>query len=143
MRSVRILLLVLIPVLVCLAAAPISPLTGTWAGEGKGNAHPPGTTIYPWQHWKGEIPNSGDVISGVWKDEKGNGGKFKGEIDWISFTCAVAKGIWTWDDPSAISVKAGDFKMYLYPYQKECKGEWTCIYPSTSAQGVMWGKKVD
>lgn len=141
MRTFRNLLLIMIPVLLCLAASPISPLTGVWAGEGKGNAHPPGTTIYPWQYWQGEIPNSGDVFKGEWKDEKGNHGSFKGEVAWISFTTAIAKGYWTWEKPSSIT-KAGKFVMYFSPYSKECKGTWTCIYPSSSVQGHMWGKKI-
>lgn len=142
MRHLRTLLLVVIP-LVCLAAIPINPLAGTWAGEGKGNAHPPGTTIYPWQYWKGEVSKDGKAFYGEWKDEKGNHGKFKGEIDWVSHTTAYAKGIWTWDHPSSVSKKAGDFKMKFSIWTKECKGEWTSIYPSSSAQGIMWGKKVD
>ena len=143
MRTVRILLLIMIPVLVCLAAGPITPVTGIWVGEGKGNVHPPGTTIYPWQHWKGEVPNSGDTFSGAWKDEDGNCGKFKGKIDWISLTVAVAKGYWTWDHPDVVTPIAGKFKMFFHPYELKCKGEWDSIYPSTSAVGIMWGKKVE
>jgi len=143
MRYVKILLLILIPVAFCIAASPINPLVGTWAGEGRGDAHPPGTTIYPWQYWKGEIPNDGRTFRGEWRDEKRNHGEFKGEIVWISLTTATAKGEWTWDNPHGVSVVAGKFKMTFYVYDKKCKGEWTSIYPSSSAVGAMWGRKVD
>jgi hypothetical protein len=122
----------------------IPVISGTWAGEGKGNCHPPGTTLYPWQYWKGEVTNDMKTFYGKWKDEKGHYGKFKGEIKWISITTAVATGIWTWDNnPGGITKYDGKFKMEFQVYGKECKGTWDSIYPSTSAQGVMWGKKIN
>jgi hypothetical protein len=143
MKRLTTLLLILLPVAVFIAAAPICPLVGTWAGEGKGSVYPPGTVMYPWQYWKGKVTDNGKAFYGEWKDEKGNHGEFKGEIDWISLKEAVCKGEWTWDNPIGIPHVAGKFKMFFYPYEKECKGEWTSIYPSPSAQGIMWGKKVD
>lgn len=143
MRCLKVLLLIAIPVAFCIAASPICPLVGTWAGEGKGCVHPPGTTICPWQYWKGEVTNDGKTFYGKWKDKKGNGGEFKGKIDWISFTVAVAKGEWTWDNPIGIPHVAGKFKMTFYAYEKKCEGKWDSIYPSTSVVGTMWGKKVD
>ena len=140
MRRLVLLLLVAVP-LICLAAGPIYSIAGNWEGEGKGNAHPPGTTIYPWQHWAGKVTNDCQTFYGEWKDEKGNHGKFKGKIDPAGLPY-VAKGYWTWDHPSAVSIKAGDFKMYFDVWGMKCKGEWTCIYPSTSTPGIMWGKKV-
>lgn len=123
----------------------IPVLSGTWAGEGKGSCHPPGDTIYPWQLWKGEVTNDGKAFYGKWMDEEGHYGKFKGEIEYISFTTAICKGVWTWDNnPGGISLKPdGKFEMTFAIFHKECKGKWTSKYLSTSKYGYMWGKKVD
>ena len=142
MRRLVTLLLVAVP-LICLAAGPLCPIVGTWAGEGSGSAYPPGTIIYPWQYWNGEVTDDGKTFHGEWNDETGNFGKFKGKIFWISLDTAVATGAWTWIHPSSVSKKAGDFKMTFKAYEKVCKGEWTTIYLSTSPKGYMWGEKVD
>ena len=90
------LLLILGGIVLVLGAIPIMSdadeiplISGTWAGKGEGNCHPPGTTLYPWQHWKGTIPNDCKTFAGEWKDEKGHYGKFKGEIKWISITTII------------------------------------------------------
>lgn len=143
MRNASKLVLLFMAVALVVGASPIPQLSGTWAGKGKGNCHPPGTTIYPWQHWKGIVTDDGQTFYGEWYDEKGNHGEFKGKIDYIGIMTAVCKGKWTWDDPSAVSIVAGEFKMTFYVFTGKCKGTWNSIYPSTSAYGTMEGEKVD
>ena len=133
--------------LFCVVTPAFAQLAGTWAGEGKGNCYPyNNTVIYPWQNWKGEIPNSEDVFTGEWYDSNGEHGTFKSEITWISLTTAVAKGAWYWYDPlgpSAKPVYGGDFTMTFYVYAKDCEGVWTTHWPSSSVVGSMKGYKVN
>lgn len=145
MRYLKICVLLAIPVVFCIAAAPsINPLIGTWAGEGKGWVNPPGTTLHAWQNWKGEITKDGKTFYGEWYDKNGNHGEFKGAVDWTGITTAYAKGEWTWNNPIGIPHVAGKFIMKFSPYSKHCKGTWDSIYPSTGpCKPVMEGKKVD
>jgi len=148
MHKTKKTILIALAVILLLGATPaFAQLAGTWVGKGAGSCCPyPGTTIYPWQEWKGEIPDSQDAFKGKWCDEQGNKGIFKGEIDWISITEAVCKGSWYWYDPAGISAKpvyGGDFKMTFYVFGGDCKGKWTSIWPSPSAVGTMKGYKVE
>jgi len=80
----RKLLLTALGAAILFGAAPaLAQLYGTWAGEGDGYCYPrPGVVIYPWQTWKGVIPDptSTDKMTfkGEWFDEKGNHGTFLG-----------------------------------------------------------------
>ena len=143
MRNFRNLLLLTLVVGVFIGAGSLWPqLPGIWAGTGKGNCHPPGYTIYPWQKWKGEIPNSGDVFFGEWCDKAGEHGDFKGEVYYLIPLQAVSIGKWSWDNPDVPSQAVGDFRMEFFLIEKNvCEGVWTSIYPSTSAQGTMKGKR--
>jgi hypothetical protein len=150
MRNSKKLIITALAVILLLGATPLAAqLAGTWAGTGRGSCCPhPGVTIYPWQEWKGEIPNSEDVFTGEWWDSNGNQGIFKGEIDWPSITVAVAKGSWYWYDPTgpAKPVYGGDFEMKFYPMASippYCNGTWTSIWPSPGLPGTMRGRKVD
>ena len=144
MSNPKKILLTGLVVILLLGATPLSAqLAGTWEGIGTGEAHPPcHLPIYPWQDWIGEIPNSEDVFSGEWKDSLENRGTFEGEITISSVTQAYCEGYWTWDDPSAPSIIAGEFEMIFYIYEERCEGTWTCIWPSPGLPGTIRGWKV-
>ncbi|MBN2379653.1 hypothetical protein JXM67_07625 [candidate division WOR-3 bacterium] len=140
-------ILAVVALLLLIAATPVSAqIAGTWEGKGLGSCYPhPGTIIYPWQKWTGEIPNSQDVFKGDWWDQLGNKGIFKGEIDWVSITVAICKGSWYWYDPAGVSAKpvyGGDFKMTFYVFAGDCNGEWYTDWPSPGVVGTMKGYKV-
>lgn len=144
----KVLPIVLAVVLLLAATPAFAQLAGTWAGEGTGSCCPrPGTVIYPWQTWKGFIPDEENVFTGEWYDADGNRGIFKGEIEFSPIPeIAYARGAWYWYDPLGPAnrpIYGGDFKMTFYFLEDECKGEWTTIWPSPSARGTMKGKKVD
>jgi len=145
MHKTKKTILTALAVILLLAATPaFAQLAGTWAGVGAGSAHPPGTVIYPWQEWKGFIPDSEDAFYGEWCDADGNHGKFKGKL--VPSPIPEErhfKGYWTWDDPSSVSKKAGDFHMVFYFLEDYCKGTWTSIWPSPGFPGIMKGEKVD
>ena len=147
MSNSKKILLTGLAVILLLGATPLAAqIAGTWEGTGTSCCCPhPGTIIYPWQKWVGEIPNSEDVFTGEWKDSLDNRGTFKGEILWISTTVAIARGSWYWFDPTGPShepVYGGDFEMKFYVYERECTGTWTSIWPSPCEQGTMRGRKV-
>jgi hypothetical protein len=147
MRSHRKILVAVAALLILSALTPaFAQLAGTWEGEGKGCCYPRNSVIiYPWQSWKGQIPNTEDVFIGEWYDVNGEHGIFKSEVTWVSLTTAVAKGSWYWYDPlgpSAQPVYGGDFKMTFYVYDQDCGGEWWTHWPSPSAVGTMKGYKV-
>jgi hypothetical protein len=147
MSNSKKLLLTALAVVLLLGAAPLAAqIAGTWEGTGRGSCYPyPSTVIYPWQEWKGEIPNSEDAFSGEWWDANDNHGTFEGEILWISTDVAICNGEWTWYDPTGSDdpVYGGDFEMKFYVYERECTGTWTTIWPSPSEQGTMRGWKVE
>jgi hypothetical protein len=149
MRNLKKILPALVAACVLLGATPaLAQVAGVWQGEGSGNAYPhPGTVIYPWQNWKGEIPNTQDEFTGVWYDGLGNHGIFKGEVEFSPIPeIALAKGAWYWYDPlgpSSQPVYGGKFEMTFYFLADYCKGTWTTIWPSTSAQGTMKGERVE
>jgi hypothetical protein len=148
MRNIKKTILVVLTATLLLGATPaFAQLAGTWVGTGTGNAYPrSGVVIYPWQDWKGEIPNSEDVFTGEWYDSLGNYGIFKGKAEWIDDETAIAKGAWYWYDPLGPSNQpkyGGDFEMTFYVGDEICDGIWTTIWPSTGAQGTMEGWKVE
>jgi len=144
MSNPKKILLTGLAVILLLGATPLAAqLAGVWEGTGTGAAYPPcHLPIHPWQNWIGEIPNSQDVFFGEWWDADCNHGTFKGEIEWTSITEAYCEGYWTWDDPSAPSIVAGDFEMTFYILEGICEGTWTSIWPSPSDPGTMKGWKV-
>ncbi len=147
MHKTKKIIVAILAVVILLAATPaFGQIAGTWAGVGKGSCCPyPGTVIYPWQEWKGFIPDSEDVFYGKWCDVDGNHGEFKGKL--VPSPIPEERrfqGEWTWYDPASIvPVVGGKFEMTFYIYSKECKGVWKTHWPSTSAVGTMKGKKVD
>ncbi len=149
MHNSKKLILAVLAVILLLGATPaFAQLAGTWEGTGTGCCSPhPGTVIYPWQTWKGEIPNSQDVFIGEWWDADDNHGTFKGEVEFsVIPELAYAEGEWTWYDPTGPSnepVYGGDFEMTFYILEKRCEGIWTSIWPSPSEQGTMRGRKVE
>lgn len=147
MKLSKIVAMAAVLVLALGATSAFAQLAGIWEGTGTGNAYPhPGVVIYPWQNWKGEIPNSQDVFTGEWYDANGNHGIFKGEVEFSPIPeIAYAKGAWYWYDPlgpSTQPVYGGDFEMTFYYLDGRCNGIWNTIWPSTSAQGTMKGWKV-
>ncbi|NLI98699.1 hypothetical protein GX441_08595 [bacterium] len=144
----RKILIAAIAVALILAASPaMAQLAGVWEGTGKGNCYPRNSTvIYPWQQWKGEIPATQTTFSGTWNDSLGNHGTFKGKIEFSPIPeLAKAKGSWYWFDPlgpSTQPVYGGDFVMDFWFTMNRCNGNWTTIWPSTSAEGTMKGWKV-
>ncbi len=136
-----------------LAASPLAAdLWGTWAGTGNGNCYPPpGSVIYPWQQWKGDVytidSQDAPIFEGVWSDKLGNHGTFKGNIYFPPIEeQAIAEGEWTWYDPlgpSAEPIVGGKFKMTFSFLEDYCKGTWTTIWISSSAKGTMEGKDQD
>jgi len=148
MSNFKKLLLTALAVTLLLGATPLAAqIAGTWEGTGRGCCYPRlSTVIYPWQEWKGEIPNSEDAFSGEWWDADDNHGTFESEIVWVSVTLAIARGSWYWFDPTGPShepVYGGDFEMKFYVYERECTGTWTTIWPSPSELGTMRGWKVE
>lgn len=145
MHNRKRILVVLAIILFGVASPAFAQLAGTWVGEGTGNCYPrPGTVIYPWQEWKGEIPNSMDVFFGEWYDSDGNHGSFEGKPVPSIPEVAVFEGFWTWETPQGV-FRGGDFKMTFYfmssrPY---CEGTWTSIWPSPGLPGRMKGEKVN
>ncbi|NLI98709.1 hypothetical protein GX441_08645 [bacterium] len=130
------------------AASLNAQLSGTWKGSGTGSCIPhPGIVIYPWQEWKGEIPDAEDVFSGEWRDSGGNHGTFKG----TPLPSPIPEerrfsGEWTWLDPTVPStqpVVGGKFSMTFYFLEGYCKGTWSSVWPSASARGTMKGERVD
>lgn len=148
MKKTKTLIIMLVLLLAVAATPAFAQLSGTWKGTGRGNAYPRNSTvIYPWQNWKGEIPNSQDAFTGEWYDELGNTGTFKGEVELSAIPeLARAKGSWYWYDPlgaSNVPVYGGDFEMDFWFTMGTCEGTWTTIWPSTSAQGTMTGERVN
>jgi len=141
----RKLLWVAIAATLIIGATPaLAQLAGTWAGVGKGEAYPPsGEILYPWQHWKGFIPDDEGSFSGKWYDGNGNHGRFEGKPA-PSSTPEIKsfKGYWTWETEAGI-IKAGEFVMDFYYLEGYCKGKWTSIWPSPGLPGVMKGEKVE
>jgi hypothetical protein len=146
MSTPKKLLLTGLAVILLLGATPLAAqLAGTWAGTGEGCCCPrPGVVIYPWQEWKGEIPNSQDVFYGEWCDADGNHGRFEGKPIPSIPEIAVFRGFWTWETPQGI-FRGGEFKMIFYFMSSEpyCEGTWTSIWPSPCPPGTMKGEKVD
>ncbi|TKJ43648.1 hypothetical protein CEE36_02900 [candidate division TA06 bacterium B3_TA06] len=143
MSNSKKLLIAALAVIFLAGATPLAAqLAGVWAGTGEGCCSPPGTTIYPWQTWKGEIPNSQDVFSGKWWDADSNRGTFHGKIIISSVTEAYCEGIWNLDDPSGASIIGGDFKMTFYILEGTCEGTWISIWP-TALPATMRGWKVE
>ncbi|MBN2378427.1 hypothetical protein JXM67_01310 [candidate division WOR-3 bacterium] len=147
----KIILTVLAAAVILGAAPAFAQLYGTWKGDGRGNCYPhPGVVIYPWQDWKGEVFVSPDediiLFTGDWYDALGNHGIFKGRVEFSPIPeLAIAKGSWFWFDPTGTAepVYGGDFKMNFWFTMNRCDGHWTTIWPSTSAEGTMKGKKVE
>jgi hypothetical protein len=129
------------------AATPIAAqLAGTWVGTGTGNAYPSsGVVIYPWQEWKGEIPDAEDVFVGEWQDSLGNHGTFKGApVPSPIPEERCFDGEWTWYSPeSDIPIVGGKFKITFWFLEGYCNGNWTTIWLSTSDRTTMIGWKVD
>jgi len=149
MHKTKKTILTALAVILLLAATPgFAQLAGTWAGTGRGDCYPrPGVVIYPWQEWKGFIPNSEDVFSGEWWDADGNHGTFKGTpVPSPIPEERRFEGKWTWYDPLSPTpdpVVGGKFKMTFYFLDGWCEGNWTSIWPSTSTACTMKGEKVD
>jgi hypothetical protein len=139
-------LIIALAVILALGATPLAAqIAGTWEGTGRGSCYPhPGTVIYPWQNWTGEIPLTQDVFSGEWWDANDNHGIFKGEIEWTSVIVAICNGSWYWFDPTGTAepVYGGDFEMKFYVCERTCTGTWTSIWPSPEP-GTMKGWKVE
>jgi hypothetical protein len=149
MNNTKKLLIAALAVIFLAGATPTAAqIAGTWEGTGRGSCYPhPGTVIYPWQKWGGEIPNSQDVFFGEWKDTLDNRGIFKGEVEFSPIPeVAYARGAWYWYDPtspSAQPVYGGDFEMTFHILEERCEGIWTSIWPSPSEHGTMRGRKVE
>jgi hypothetical protein len=139
----RVILTALAVILVVGATPAAAQLVGTWAGEGTGCCSPnPWIVIYPWQNWKGEIPEDEDVFKGEWWDADGNHGSFFGKpAPFSTPESKIYQGYWTWEPSSGI-YKGGEFTMTFYFLEGECKGTWNSIWPS-GLPCRMWGKKVD
>lgn len=140
----KITLTALAVIFVAGAAPAFAQVAGTWAGEGEGSCSPPsGIVIYPWQNWKGEIPDSEKKFTGEWWDEDGNQGSFFGELaPYATPETVIFQGIWTLDDPSGFSCIGGKFTMNFYFNEDECEGTWNSGWPS-GLPCTMWGEKVD
>jgi hypothetical protein len=137
-----------------LAATPVSAqLIGAWEGEGSGFCYPhPGTVIYPWNEWEGEVYISPDqdapIFEGEWWDAMDNWGTFKGNVLSISPTenQRICIGEWTWYDPNGTSaepVYGGTFRMVFYLKEGVCQGTWKTIWPTPYKVGTMKGEKID
>jgi hypothetical protein len=147
MKTLKTITIALVLLMAVAATPAFGQLAGVWQGTGQGNAYPRNSTvIYPWQNWKGEIPNSQDVFSGTWYDALGNHGTFKGKIKFSPIPeLAVAKGSWYWFDPlgpANVPVYGGDFNMDFWFTMGTCNGTWTTIWPSTGPVGSMTGEYV-
>jgi len=148
MSNSKKLLIAALAVIFLIGATPLAAqIAGTWEGTGRGCCYPRlSTVIYPWQEWKGEIPNSQDVFYGEWWDADGNHGTFKGAVEFsVIPELAYAEGEWTWYDPTGPShepLYGGDFEMTLYILEGICEGTWTSIWPSPGLLGTMRGRKV-
>jgi hypothetical protein len=133
-----------------LSATPaFAQLYGTWAGSGDGYCFPPDTKIiYPWQNWKGTIPDPSSgakfKFTGEWYDELGNSGRFVGSPVPSIPEVTAFRGTWYWYDPSGASdpVYGGDFEMIFYFMKGYCKGTWTTIWPTPYKVGTMKGERV-
>ncbi|TET23355.1 MAG: hypothetical protein E3J71_03055 [Candidatus Stahlbacteria bacterium] len=149
MSNSKKILIAALAVIFLAGATPIAAqIAGTWEGTGRGCCYPRlSTVIYPWQEWKGEIPNSQDVFTGEWWDADGNHGTFKGAVEFsVIPELAYAEGEWTWYDPTGPShepLYGGDFEMTFYILEGRCEGTWTSIWPSPSDHGTMRGRKID
>jgi hypothetical protein len=132
------------------AALPVQAgLYGTWEGVGNGCCRPPDNgEIYPWQSWQGHVvfDSPSPVFIGDWHDEYGNYGTFEGRVFlYPEEDKAVARGEWTWIDPSGVSsepIVGGKFKMIFYISGNDAGGEWGTIWPPTGKVGAMKGYKV-
>lgn len=129
------------------ATSAFAQLAGTWAGTGEGCCYPRNNLlIYPWQNWKGEIPNSLNAFEGEWCDADGNYGIFKGTPVPSIPEIAVFRGEWFWYDPLGTDepVYGGDFEMIFYFMEKlYCEGTWDTKWPSPCPRGTMEGEKVE
>lgn len=147
MKNSKALLVALLLVLALGATTASAQIAGTWKGTGTGDAYPySSVVIHPWQSWKGEIPNSQDVFTGDWYDADGNHGTFRGTPVPSIPEVVVFKGSWYWFDPASPSSRpryGGDFEMTFHFMEGYyCEGIWTTIWPSSSDQGTMRGRKV-
>ncbi len=142
-------LMVLLVVVVAIAATPLGAqfLAGTWKGTGDGACIPPFPTpvpdsMFPWQNWVGEIPDSETVMTGTWHDVSGYTGNFSGDIILAGPLYAICNGMWLVLNPFVTppsQTVGGSFTMRLYYGTQTCEGEWYSVGGTYS--GTMEGEK--
>ena len=128
MSNPKKLLIAALAVIFLAGATPLAAqLPGTWQGTGTGSTQTPTERpflIYPWQTWGGTL--HGLEFTGMWVDQRGFHGCFRGETPPISPPeFAVYRGEWTWiNDETGDTITMGTFEMTFFFLEDTCEGEW-------------------